>query len=223
MMSPDDFKKSLKNMTTANKIVASWLAPYLVDEYFMDDRIIQLLSYHPAHKAHELEYLVIRIEPTFKTRQLCFKNISDPDEDSISYKSCIQNLFGRFCPIKASDMNIKQAFRIAISPYRCEFLRAHSTDGVSNCEHCDIICGKGTETPLHVDHVNIPFKRILADFLTSEHIDYSSIIVKHIGCNTHLADDYLKERWVSYHDSIVKYRILCGPCNTSFGADSTSE
>ena len=70
------------------------------------------------------------------------------------------------------------------------------------------------------DHYLVPFKKIMTDFLEQDNMEVDKVELFHdIGDfnKIKLKDRKLAKRWLTYHDSVAKWRILCGQCNVAEG------
>lgn len=212
----------LKNVTNGKKTVKAWLDEYTINAQFTDDRIKQLLAYQPSGKANNVEYMVIR-KDEYNQRTLYFKNADSVDEDSISWNKCVENLFGRYNCTSADKKERLKAFRNAIHDvFQCEFKQSHTVNGVGVCTHCGASCGSNTDRPLHVDHVDTSFNKLLQLFLESERVELAQVTIRQVGMEPYLSDSTMLDRWRDWHNSRVTYRILCKHCNESFGDKSCS-
>jgi hypothetical protein len=212
----------LKNLTNGKKIVGDWLKEKPLNVEFMDDRISELMTYHPNNKVLDPEYFIIRLS-AYNQRTLFFRNKDADDEDSVSYVCCIQQLFGKYNRADDEKCAVKKAFR-PYDDFRKEFYNknTHEDKGICSNSECGKECGRLTDRKIHVDHCDIPFVRILEDYIRINKIDLSSICIYWEGMNPKLCDKELEKDWLAYHNSIVKYRILCETCNMSFGDKSMS-
>lgn len=211
----------LKSVANGKKVVKSWLEEHPLDTPFVNGQINELLSYHPRGKASHIEYCVMR-NSGYNQRTLYFKNVDDA-EDSISYIACIETLFGKYKYEAKDKLEHYKAFRNATyDEYHREFKRANTCDGTGTCATCGKACGNNTDLVLHVDHVDISFKVLLQTFLDSAGLTLESVEIMKSGMEPHMTDEDLKGKWHEWHNSRVKYRILCGPCNMSFGDKSAS-
>jgi len=215
---------TLKNVTNGKRVIKSLLNEKEIGCPFDDKIIHDLMTFHPNGKVNAPEYFVIRISPMYKQRTLYFKN-KDADEDSVSYISCIENLLGKYKREKKEELEIIKTFRNAtFDDYRRNFFSENTIDNIGICSNpdCGQKCGQYLETKLHIDHCDKSFKSILDDFISSNNINLLSVSIYWDGMNPHLTDNNLQINWQKYHNENVKYRILCGPCNCSFGDKSTT-
>ena len=214
-------KKTLKNVSNGTKYMTDIIKKYNVDERVDNKELLDLLQYHPTKKIipANIDYLIIRIRPPFNKPALFFKYRDCEIEDDISYVSCIKNLFGKYSEEKNKEENIMYAFRNESHiGTKKEFFISH-TDLSDNvfygvCDHCKIRTDNIT-----TDHFPIPFKTIFEDFIKLENIDIIIIDVYQNESNEiRISNKDIAMKWRIYHDKMASYRLLCGPCNSSFGA-----
>ena len=227
-----ELKALFKNKTQGTKYVTAHLKQKPLNQQFSsadDPLIAELLTWHPDRKAGgpgDLEYCVMRPNATYYTPTLHFKRTDADDEDTISYKVCVENLFGKYDRTKYGLTDRTHAFRLAtFDDYHRDFYRAHSNpDGTAICSNptCGRLCGGGLPLKSHVDHYQLSFKQILADFLAAEGIQLCDVAITWRGIESILVDTALESRWVRYHNGRVQYRVLCGSCNSKFGEYSDS-
>jgi hypothetical protein len=228
-----DLKGLLKNKTQGTKYMTTHLKQKPLNQQFSsedDPLIAELLTWHPDHKAGgigDLEYCVMRPNATYYTPTLHFKRADADEEDTISYKVCVENLFGKYDRTKYGVADRTRAFRLATyDDFHRDFYSANTNpDGTATCSNpgCGRLCGGGLPLKSHVDHYQTSFKQILADFLAAESIQLCDVAIMWRGIDALLADGSLEERWICYHNGRAQYRILCGPCNSKFGDYSDSE
>ena len=213
-------KTTLKNMTNAKRIISKIIKDTPMETQFTDETLLELMNYHPRkEKVTDIEYFIIKLDETFKTPTLYIK--TKTHEDSVSWNTCIINLFGKYDSTKDHILDVGSAFRlITFDNKHKEFVNAQIIDGVGICSHCKTACGKGKEKKFHVDHHIIPYIDIFNKFISENSINISSIILKKEGINYYLESISLAEKWKSYHNDRVTYRILCETCNMSFGCKS---
>ena len=179
---------------------------------FTNKSLEALVKYHPTKTINEVEYFVYRIKGQGK--KILFMKTKGYDESTIGLNTCLENYFGQYSDRKTFLINIKYAFRQAISNGKREkYLLSHTDNGVGICENCK------TKTEMAIDHYPISFKKILADFLLYEGLTLDDLL--YIRCPNEniikLKDLELKKRWIDYHENIVNYRCLCKSCNSRFG------
>ena len=206
-------KEILKNQTNGRKYMTAKIKEMKINETFRDKFIEEVLNFHPTKCLHNLEYLVIRNRPPYNQRSLYFK-IKDEEEDDISYVMSIKNFFGNFSHKKNKLADITFAFRNSIwNTKRQEYFLKNTNDKMlCSCEDC------GKFGRHHIDHFELPFKKILSDFLTLEELDFEKIEVEEIENSQAFVDINLKEKWIEYHDEKAIFKLLCSHCNLSKGS-----
>jgi hypothetical protein len=215
---------TLKNVTAGKRLITAILNEKEVGETFSDTIIKDLMKFHPNGKVKDPEYFVIRFSNTYKQRTLYFKPY-DGDEDSVSYVACIENLFGKYKRDKKEELETVKAFRFAtFDDVHRKFFKENTIDGIGICSNptCKKECAYHLETKLHIDHCDRSFKSILEEFIAANKIILSTVPIYWDGMNPILSDSDLISKWQIFHNKRVKYRILCGSCNSSFGEKSTS-
>lgn len=228
-----DLKTLLKNKTHGTKFITVHLKQKPLYEKFSsedDPLIAELLTWHPARKVGEpgdLDYCVMRPNTTYYTPTLHFKRKDADEEDTISYKVCVEHLFGKYDRTKYAITDRISAFRLATyDDYHRSFYNEHANpDGTAICSNpeCGRLCGGGLPLKSNVDHYQTSFKEILAGFLEEEGHQLSDTEIRWEGIKAFLVDATLKSHWVAYHNARVKYRILCASCNSKFGDYSGSD
>ena len=176
---------------------------------FNDDFLEELLTHHPTKNISNIEYLMIKPHEIYRTRCLYFKKHNCP-QDNVSYKLCIQNVFGQYSDSNNTKANKISCFRNAISnTKRAEF---QSNLKSNSCEDCGILHSKP-----HIDHYKISFKQILEQFLCQSDLKIEEITTYYHRSQHHISDLQLKHNFIEYHDSIVIYKLLCPECNNRNG------
>jgi thymidine kinase len=69
---------------------------------------------------------------------------------------------------------------------------------------------------MEIDHKNIPFSKIMDDFLMENGLTIADVKLSHTFHNE-IFNTAIKSSWIRYHDSVVEYRLLCKSCNASIG------
>ena len=186
----------------------------------MDPAITLLLSYHPEKKAEGLDYCIIRKNPRYRTDTLYIKTVGK-EEDSVSWRTCVDNILDRYDAKKSYSTAVISAFRIAThDDVHKTFFKNNTHDDIALCENCKGICyAKHLNKPpaIHIDHYLLSFHKILSTFLSDNSLTVPEIAIIYIGLETHIENELLKQKWIKYHNSVVTYRILCSTCNGSFG------
>lgn len=212
MRTQEELKVILKNQTTGIKMITAELSNYDTFEKFDNEVIESILTYHPRKSISNIQYLIIKKHPQFKTKMLCYKQHNEP-EDNVSYKHCIKNIFGRYSNDKNQTNNKKKAFRNATYNIK----RATFRDNLES-KHCQD-CGCMPENEkYHIDHYKVSFKEILERFLEKKNLKLNNVITYYDDSQYHISNRKLKDEFIEYHDSRVIYKLLCPRCNMSNGS-----
>jgi len=214
-------KTTLKNVTNAKRVIRPILDAAAFDVRFEDSILLSLMEHHPdKEKVKDIEYFVKKLEGVYNKPALYIKTKTN-DEVTVSWITCIDNLFGKYTPRENQIKDVKSAFRHkTYDDKHKDFVDAHTEHGVGTCGNCGVLCGLGRETKLHVDHHIVPYIDIFNSFVADNGIDLLSTGIKKEGINYYLEDASLAEKWISYHNERVTYRILCASCNVKFGRNS---
>lgn len=214
-------KEKCKNMTNANKYIASIIQRFTCDDVVDDPVIKQLVEYHPTKHIdpNDIEYLIVRKRQPYNTISLFYKDKNTSKEDDISWKMCIRNLYGKYNGEKDKVKDTENAFRTVISKgTRTQYLLNNTS--VTNahivgiCNNCNMKSNQIT-----VDHYLLPFMTILQTFLDENNIQLNEIDVFENERNEiELKDKKLSSMWLTYHDEKAQYRLLCKSCNSHFGS-----
>ena len=204
-----NLKEQFETFNNGRKMITARLKNYNMYTRFNDELLENLLTHHPTKKISNIEYLIIKPHEIYRNRTLYFKQ-SNQDEDNVSYKLCIQNIFGQYSTEKNTKANKISSFRNSISnTKRAEF---YSNLKSKCCEEC----GKHHDHP-HIDHYKIPFKYILEQFLDQSNLQIQNIKTYYQNSQHHIEDKKIKHDFIDYHDSIVIYKLLCPECNIRNG------
>lgn len=205
-----NLKELFENFNNGRKMITARLKNYNMYKKFNDELLENLLLNHPTKKISNIEYLIIKPHEIYKSRTLFFKQPNRPEEN-VSYKLCIQNIFGQYTDEKNTKANKVSSFRNAISDTK-------RADFYFNLKSkCCEDCGKYHDKP-HIDHYKISFKQILEQFLLyTDELNILDVETYYKNSQHHIANKKLKEDFIEYHDSIVTYKLLCPECNISNG------
>lgn len=204
---------NFRNLAQSKKRIRDKFFDKIEPNYIFKNKSLEaLVQYHPTKTINEVEYFVYRIKGQGK--KILFMKTVGYDESTIGLNTCLENYFDRYDERKTFLINIKYAFREAISNGKREtYLRENTTDGIGICEHCK------AKTFMAIDHYPLSFKKILADFLLREGLKLEDL--EYIRCMEDniikLKDLELKSKWIDYHENLVSYRCLCKSCNSKFG------
>jgi len=121
----------------------------------------------------------------------------DETTEIFSYKACLN--------FNYDDLSI--AMRVSIEPFRNKWRQANRHN-----YHC-VLCGI-SDTLLEVDHKTIPFAEIKQRFLKQNKLP-NPTYARAIACRWKFdeASSEYEKAWVNFHDGLVDYQFLCGPCN----------
>jgi hypothetical protein len=190
------------------------LNPVELNEPFHNEEIEALMYYHPYYETKirgTIEYLIIRLDPVYKSRCLYLKLSESSEEIDVSWRDCVRHLYGKFDVDKIKEQNVRSAFRNTIWDKR-------QRENYLILERKCTLCQK-EDIRLSMDHYPIPFKKICNDFLIMENITILlSIDIQTDGIQYFLSDENLKNKWILYHDAIAQYRVLCISCNSKNGS-----
>tara|TARA_R110000824_G_C14951366_1_gene650965 strand:+ start:43 stop:672 length:630 start_codon:yes stop_codon:yes gene_type:complete len=204
-----NLKELFGSFNNGRKITTEKVKAYPMYEKFNNNFLQQLLTKHPTKNISDIEYLVIRPHEIYRSRSLYYKS-KDKEEDVVSYKLCIQNVFGQYKHESNEKANKISSFRNAISnTKRAEF---QSNLKSNCCEDCGILHSKP-----HIDHYKIPFKQILEQFLYQTDLTLFQVPTVYKHSQHHISNLQLKNEFIDYHDSIVIYKLLCPECNIGHG------
>jgi hypothetical protein len=217
-----DLKKKYKNMTTANKIIGNIIKNYEIGDDILENKdIIELLQYHPTKKLHidNIEYLKILSRPPYNKPSIFYKYKDADENDDISWKLCIQNLFGKYTPEKNYTNDVINAFRNeshigSKKQYFINNTRLKNDLFCGECSNCKIITNDIT-----TDHYPITHKEILDDYIKENNITLSNVeIFENEQNEMRIKNKNIANEWSIYHDSRALYRLLCKSCNSHFGS-----
>jgi len=219
-------KFELKNLTNSYKVITDVISKKVVGLKFKEDAILlRVLEYHPMKHIPKknIEYLVVRLRPPYYTRSLYYK-LTDSIEDDVSYKMCLQVLFGKFDKKESDKESIMTALRseCKYGTRKTYFLtNTIKTNNIYSGYCC--LCRKTTPN-ITVDHVGITFRNILDRFL--EHktdVKLESFEIYENQTNElRLKDVHLAKEWLNFHDTLANYRLLCSSCNSRCGGHGYS-
>ena len=125
--------------------------------------------------------------------------LKDGQEKDISWRKC----FMTKTVIQKHDHD--RAFRHAILPEIFEF-RINNTQV---CNYCK------ADKDIQVDHI-VPMKELISKFYNKTGIKKVTSFAKDPKTNQSmfkLQDSAIKSKWIKFHNSAAKLRILCGTCN----------
>jgi len=207
-------KYNCKNMTQANKYVSSIIQSLQEDVMIEDSAIKELILYHPTKQLNDIEWLKMKIRPPFNRLSLTYKK--NGQEDDISWKLCVRNLYGKYSADEEHEKDIKRAFRFEIHKgTKSQFFIQNTKCCIGLCDECKI-----STRDITIDHYPTPYKKIFETFLRKNNItlpkvevflnDINKIIIK---------DKELAQKWLTTHDNQATYRLLCRSCNSRNGSN----
>lgn len=207
-------KSHFKSMTNGISIVSHHVRCKPLNTPFDDAMLKALVAFHPMCNIKGLDkvkYFEVRTPPPYRKPTLFFLT-TDNRLDDVSYKMCLQNLFGRFKMDKMIREEVLFAFRNEAFKYSTRVYLINDANGI--CSHCGQLCHE-----IHIDHYITPFSKLLDDFMNIHKLSFSGVEV--INDEKHLyklKDSDIKTNWVAYHDKHATLRVLCKQCNTTFGS-----
>lgn len=206
--------ENLRKLTPgkAKEYVLRYVKRYEVDRLFRDEFIEELLRYHPDKQKRErlkkLEYLIPR-KTVFGNVIIKYKS-ENYNEDDISLFKCIEMYYGIYDVYMDERKFIKRAFRDSIRKTR--YAEYYESNMNKSCE----LCGKkfSRMNRASVDHKK-GFMEILNEYLEERNINIMNVAVrnKEDSVEMEIIDPVLREDWISYHDSVATFGILCIKCN----------
>lgn len=213
-------KTKLRNVTNGRKYATSIINEQELNRHFRNNDIETILQFHPdglEKGVSNIDYLVVRTRQPYNTRSLFLKSHNNDSEDDISYVICIQSIFEKFDQHKQDLLHATEAYRNAINnEFRTAFLYANTRD-VDGSRYGE--CGKcKQDVKACVDHYNTCFKSILDSFCLTHNITAGDTKIVWEDNTVVIQDFVFRNKWIDYHDDVVKYRILCKACNSSMGS-----
>lgn len=213
-------KQACKNMTAANKFISNILINYNEDELIKNKHIIELIKYHPTKQLdiNNIDWLKMKSRPPFNKLALFYKYKNNINEDDISWKLCIRNLYNKYIRNEEFIKDVKSALRNeshfgSKKQYFKDNAYYNNDKYNGKCNNCKIIT-----TDITTDHYPTTYLEIFDDFINENSIKLSNInIFENNNCEIRMEDNDLASKWRDYHDNKAKYRLLCKSCNSRFG------
>ena len=210
-----------KNMSQAKKDIGNIVKSLPIGEIVKNPIIKELVTHHPTKQINldNVEWFKMKIRAPYNTPALFYKYKNSRNEDDISWNLCIRNLFGKYNRDEEYDKDVKNAFRNdghigTKKQYFINNTRVENNIFMGICNHCHV----KTEN-ITTDHYNVSYKEIFDNFIQLNSLNLRKIdIFENDNNEIRLKDEQLAFKWLNYHDSRAKYRMLCGPCNSHFGA-----
>jgi hypothetical protein len=214
-------KERCSNMTQANKYISNIIKSLNNEEIIEDIIIKELVKYHPTKKINinKVEWLKIKSRPPFNKPALFYKYKNSKDEDDISWKLCIRNLYGKYKRDDEYKKDVKTAFRNEshIGTKKQYFINNTTINNTIFMGECNN-CNKNTKN-ITTDHYPQPYKKIFNSFIENNINNLCNIdIFENEQNEIRIKDENLASKWLSYHDNKAQYRLLCGSCNSHFGS-----
>lgn len=216
----ESIKKTFKNVTTGTNHITTIINNQPINVPFRNEEIELLLKQHPnKEKITDIEYLVVKIRPPYNKKSLYVKNVTDENEQDVSYKYCLKSLYGKYSKDNNNHDRIIRAFRDTIGnkKKRKFFLETDyiiDDDGNYNgiCDNCN------KNDKIHIDHYMFSFQQILDDFIQRQTITFSKLKVYENNNLYEFTDKKISEDWINFHDENAQYRVLCPSCNMSLSS-----
>lgn len=170
--------------------------------------IRDVLSLHPrwAEKSKGMKGIAIKQQGRPGNNMFVIQKHNGTEED-ISYRTCITKQNDR--------VDVTKALRFAVISDISEYRRhAFSNERTIPCADCNAPCENAHST--HIDHI-LPFRTIVANFVSEENIDLNSIQTHSSGTYRLISDIDLRMRWTDYHKKHATLRVMCARCNLKRG------
>ena len=214
-------KEKCSNMTQANRYIGNIIIT-INNEEIIEDRIIkELVKYHPTKRidVNKVEWFKIKSRPPFNKPALFYKYKNSRNEDDISWRLCIRNLYGKYNRDEEYEKDVKTAFRNEshIGTKKQYFINNTTIKNNIFMGICNN-CNKKTEN-ITTDHYKLSYKEIFDNFININNINLSNIdIFENEDNEIRIKDEHLASKWLNYHDNNAQYRLLCSSCNSHFGS-----
>ena len=206
-------KTECKNKTRAWKAVRLILDEFKINSEMTDIRIKELIKYHPTKDIDfsRVDYFSWKPHKSYKKPTLYFKYKDCDEEDDISLKVCVANLYEKFDLENDKIINIKKAFRNESR------FGTHMDTQLANKKTTCPLCNK--QAKLTCDHYPISWKQIFTEFCENKNIILGNVeIFEGEDGTNYFNDEMLSLTWTTYHDSRATYRMICNSCNASAGS-----
>jgi hypothetical protein len=202
------FKTKKESYEYTKKLISNIGCGTIKKDHKEYDFFVSLLDNHNERNEKiglGIDYFFITPNSTNKGAfQTMIKRI-DGSEIDFSWVNC-----SRFLKTQSKESNLNKAMRDAISPYTIEYKK-------NNLLKCGL-CGLENEpyNSFHVDHIE-PFSNIRDKFLLDYKKENIPLVFKDNPFNNTAmfadSDEQFKNDWVSFHNSVCDYQILCEKCN----------
>ena len=183
-------KERCSNMTQANRYIGNIIRTKNNEEIIEDRIIKELVKYHPTKRidVNKVEWFKIKSRPPFNKPALFYKYKNSRNEDDISWRLCIRNLYGKYNRDEEYEKNVKTAFRNESHIGRKKQYFINNTTIKNNifmgiCNNCN----KKTEN-ITTDHYKLSYKEIFDNFININNINLSNIDIFENEDNESIAD-----------------------------------
>ena len=213
-MNKEEIKTYLKNISEGIKIINNIINNQDINVEFKNEIIESILNHHPKFNEKNIEYLqYLKIKLNMYKKKGLYIKTTYNEEEEISYKKCVENLFERYnIEDDKYDKTVK-AFRNGINHgYRHQYFLENIENKNGVCDNCKLYC------EVDIDHYQISFQKIFDSFIKFKCITLDNFEIEDINNILYIKDIDIKQSWLKFHDSIVEYRLLCRSCNGSFGS-----
>ena len=211
------------SMAHAKREIRKIISSATINQPFHNDELARLLTFHPKEiysNKNDIEYFCIRYDRAWRSSEALYVKKRNHSERIVSWNKCIRHRFGKYKVNEDHQSKLIAAFREEIQRgSRRDYFLNVGAEKIGNswyavCEKC------GLKKKAQSDHYLVPFKKIMTDFLQQDNMEVDKVELFHdIGDfnKIKLKDRKLAKRWLTYHDSVAKWRILCGQCNVAEG------
>lgn len=214
-------KEICSNVTQANRHIGNVIKSLNNEEIVEDVIIKELVKYHPTKRidVNKLDWIKIKLRPPFNKPALFYKYKNNNNEDDISWKLCIRNLYGKYKRNDEYIKDVKTAFRNEshLGTKKKYFINNTTINNnifIGTCNNCN----QKTKN-ITTDHYNLSYKEIFDNFIEINNINLNNIdIFENENNEIRIKDKNLASRWLVYHDNKAHYRLLCNSCNSHFGS-----
>jgi len=206
-----NFRKEFKCMKNLNIFIGNILKEYKENEDIDNIYIKELIKYHPIKDLHNIKWLRMKKQKRYYNTLSLQYGTDDIEDDDISWKECIRNIFGKSNINQNNIRDVKEALRNISNSGTKKFYK------LKNNNMC-CICNKLYD--IEIDHKDIPYIKILDNFRIENNIDTLINIETYEDNNDmlQLKDKTLEYKWLKYHDDKANYQCLCKKCNIKKGS-----
>jgi hypothetical protein len=196
--------------THAQKFISNLLKTKKLNVSFQSETLKALLVHNPKQKINEIRSFSKRLMPPYNTPCLTVLTKSN-DVITVSWKKCIEKLYGCYNVERNKKQRILQAFReeISTSP---KMMQAKGFYNIGACKGC------GKIEKLQIDHDVKPFSQILDEFLNQKKLKLLSVKINFESKPYTLYNSTLSREWIQYHDTHSTLVGLCKVCNIAKGS-----